>query len=465
MVVPLLATLQGRIAHANASAAFPTPYNGTLGAVDMSKPVDYVEDMGKVVLRAANYDLKATMKYLIWVVQGKPALADAPALTQDDIDKLHVPFLQAIARERIYTVMNKAQVLPTFRSSDTVTLDATANYYQNDRAMNEIYALYTGTAEKDSAVATEGQFMLLSIVANAIHREQNKGHNWFTDKTDQKGTLTFKACAVAGIDTAKFMAWMKLHGHDVNHHLPDSKLNDMALALTGKEEATARSRVPAAGAGANAAAGPGDMYAGQDIRGCTVYEIFNLDEAACDRYPPSELGKSALIVGLDHTGSMVTAICAKVLVAGADTISGNLEALANHLRANDVGRNSLRSLETSFGKVMSFAHGFHIENDTLVKETFPAYDNHASRYPGDQVDGQALAKVLKSIQAHPKAVETAIVNLINRIGSSVTSLIANPAINTAAIGLAAHVPAGVTVEVAENEGDRMTRMIAAMRAP
>lgn len=443
----LISELNAAVA-ANASPPIPGPYNGTLGTVDMAKPVDYSSDWGKVCVVSNNFSLKETLRYYIWLAQEKPAANRT--LIQDDVDKVLPALRRAIARERIYTIFKRSGVRPEFRASDIAPVVATGGV--NDTVLKELYGLLTGSETADIGIAEEGRHVLLSLMANAIHRSQHNSHSWFTKEMNNPNSLTYKACAVAAEGTVAFAAFMRKEGHDINHHLTDRCLDKMALALVGKEEPHALIP-PAPPSGANRVPGPEDMYAGEDIRGKRVCDIFKLPESCIDRYPPGELGKAALIIGLGYLLSMINAITAKVKVEGTGAVTSNLTLFASAARTQTLGRNLLNSIESALGPVLSFAHGFAIENGTLALEAYPAYDSHAKRFAGDSADGKAFAMVLKSVNPHPEAVGSAVANLVNRIGAAVNGL---SAVASTTVGnLTAHDGTKVTVKVAPTETDRM----------
>jgi hypothetical protein len=253
---------------------------------------------------------------------------------------------------------------------------------------------------------------------------------------------------------------MREHGHDGNHHLTNESLDAIASALTGAE--LAPSAVPAAAPGGGAVAGAEDIYAGVDIRGRTITDIFRLTEAAIDRYPPGELGKAAMIVGLGYISTMVRSICSKVKVEGADMISANLNTIAGWLGDNTIGRPSIKGMEALVGDLMAFAHGFCVDANVLELDRYRAFDNHAARHPTEEADGRDLSKLLKTITPHVEAVAGAIAGLISRVGTAVNALKAVGALPGGAAALPDFDRAALKIDVAEAGMDKMVGIMQKM---
>lgn len=444
----LLATVTAAVAAATASPAIPGPYNGSLGLVDMAKPVDYTTDYGKVVLTNNNYSLRGTMKYYIYLAQGKPAAATA--VTQEHLD-VAVPWLRkAIARERIYTVLHRAKVPISFRANDVVPAVTVAQGGTEDRVVDELYRILTNGELMDAKIAKEGRDILLSIIANAIHRKQNNGHSWFTRSMSDPSSLTAKACAVAAENSHEFAAFMRSYGHDINHHLTDDALHEIAMVLVGKD-----SNAYVVQAATTAAA---NMYAGADITGKRPSEIFKLPDSCGDRYPPGELGKAAMIVGLSFMEAMLADITGKAKVTGDQSIRTNIGILLAHVKSDNVGRTSVKAIEAFMGPALAFGHGYAQEAGIISTGQYKAFDSHAARYAGDDARGKALAILMKSVAPHPEAVAASVTALVNTIGVAFNGISSHHALGVS--NLDTHDPDSLAVEIAENESSRLMKMMA-----
>ena len=243
-----LADLNARVTHANAAPAIPPIYNGSLGRVDIAKPVDYTDDWGKVHIDAGRYCLAGTIRYYLWLAQDKPVAQTA--LTQDHLNKSLKWVARAIAKDRILTIMHHSGIVQVHRANDMAP--AVSDAIISDRLVNELYGLLTADEVMDALVAIEGRYVLFAFVACAAHRAMFNDHSWFTREMRNPKSLTYKLCAIAAEDKDSFASWMRECGHDILHHIASGALENMAMALVGKEEphASFAAAPPAAGGGA-----------------------------------------------------------------------------------------------------------------------------------------------------------------------------------------------------------------------
>jgi phage gp16-like protein len=82
-------------------------------------------------------------------------------------------------------------------------------------------------------LASDSRFVLLCLLANAIHRKQVNGHNWITEDTSRNNTPAKKATSIAAAESGAFAEFMARYGHDLWHFLNDSSLYSAADHLTG----------------------------------------------------------------------------------------------------------------------------------------------------------------------------------------------------------------------------------------
>jgi hypothetical protein len=81
-------------------------------------------------------------------------------------------------------------------------------------------------------ITASKKFCNLAIIACAIHRFNDDGHNWKSDHTEDPTKVAGKAVAVAGSDKQEFIEFMSRNGHDIWHYLSDKCLTRLAYILT-----------------------------------------------------------------------------------------------------------------------------------------------------------------------------------------------------------------------------------------
>lgn len=392
----------------------PNGYNGELGEVDLSMPGDFVGAVGKIVMTAANqYDLHSNLKYQLWVTQGCPvqaadaAVADDMAVTEEHFRAYWPRFCNVVNRYKVYSVLHEAGHAPAFRQNDVV--NAIANRPQADEFVAKLYRHMTQSVAVQLTVAQSACHLLHSFVANSIHRKQNADHSWFTNATMNSNSLTGKTLSVAGIDRDAFRDYMLIHGHDANHHLTSQSIEDIAGVLTGHIVA----QVPLAQPGAAPV-----NYGGRNIRGQNVHDVFTLSQAAKDRWPPADLGKAALLVGLDMIGAMITDMATKVKLTNAAVMATKAADIAVTLRRHEVTRAQFTAAEAAMGDMLAFTCGYVLKARLIEEGSYPAFESHANRYPAGKARGMSVASAVKLCRAHDEAVAGAIVSALGALGTA-----------------------------------------------
>lgn len=401
-----LATLQDAV-RANAAGAVPTDWNGALGNVNLAKPRDYTGDFGKVCITGGHYDLRQTLVRIIWLVQRQPN--DRPNVTQDHLNAAIPHFRNAIATYRIYQMFTMCGVVITYRASDVAA--HVGDRARQDAVSKELYALLIAPGVMEDKLAEVGRLKLLSIVSNAIHREQNADHSWFTDEMHNKRSPTAKCMTVAGADYNKLKDYMTLYGHDINHHLPYNVIAAMARILCGADSAL----IP-----------DGTRIGGEDLGGKELATWFDLGEAVKGRFPAGVLGKAALIIGLELVDAMVVNLGSRVKITGAGPISANSSRLAEQLKATNLRHDQILRIGSTLGPLISLVYGFCTTAKVVDEDEYRAFANHAKRYPAKVVVGSSLAKTLARTTPHREAIAGSVVASLAAINES---LVAAGAIN------------------------------------
>jgi hypothetical protein len=388
-------------ANNEAVPAIAQGYNGEMGDVDLSKPVDHVAEQGKVILDTNAYALFDNLKYQFWLVQGKPAAA--VAVTEAQCMAFLPIAARVIARHRIYNMLHAAEIDIRHRLADAIPLPPNANHAAEfvarfaDRVMTDEYA--------KGSIATQGQFILNSLIANGIHRAQNKGHNWFSEKgmDSRKNNPTARTLAVAGAEAPNFRLYMEEAGHDGNHSLSDETLEEICDALTGKEHPY------------KVVTAPNTMYLGEEVTGVRICRIYPMDEAAIDRWPPGVLGKSSLVVGVGMMQAMLIDMGTKAKIENTGHVSMYISNITRSLKDYDGNRDSFRRLENALGESISVTYGYVSETGIIDELQYQAFKKHAERYPAALAAGKSLANAIALATPHKEAVEGAICASINAL--------------------------------------------------
>ena len=341
-------------------------HNGTMGTIDLAKPVDHVGERGKVVITNTVYTADLNGAYQLWRICGSPDAFAMPTASQ--LDEWWPVYSAVYCRALLYGVAyyvgyldtDRTTFVPTiplqFRATDQFPADGIKDRKLWVRFVRKFHGKIVGNEATKHRLAESGPDLLLSIVANAIHREQNSGHNWFTEKARDKRSVTGKTLPVAGASVDLFSNYMMTHGHDGNHHLSHESLAALASALCG--------------AGVFVISRDSVQYAGREVRGLTFREVFIVPESASDRYPPSVLGKAALIVGLDMMLAMFNDLTTKAKIPNIGILTGPIAAMATTVRTAAVDRERCRQIEASLGGTMAICYGYVTDRRLMEADAF-----------------------------------------------------------------------------------------------
>lgn len=454
-IVPTILTLAAVTAAATravAAANIAEGYNGFVCTVNIAKPSDHVEDIARIVLSApvagaaagVEVDLLATLVYKLWVIQGKPAAATP--ITQDHINKFAPEAHLMLAKMTIYKLASLAGIAVDIRLSDVAIRNAVPAVAAKTRAVNEMVTIMVTSGEEKARIATAGRRSLQCLLCNAIHREQNEGHNWFTDEAAKARSPTGKALTVAGAEIDALRVFMAARGHDEFHHLEDRPLEHIATAIAGSGAAT----LP-------------DIdidYAGNNVRGSPLRAVFYIGEAAIGRFPAGILGKAAIMICCQMTNGMINHIMAKVLVGGAGGLTTVVNTVSRAIAAATFTHAQLLAIDASLADIVALTYGYCTEAGLIAEDDYPAYQNHAKRAVGAVASGKALAQSVMAAIPNKAAVEGGI---IANLGTIATAFNAVAALSIGGAAIAPGVPViDTTAITAETGEDQSSKLINAM---
>lgn len=339
-----------------------------------------------------------------------------------------------------------------------------------------MYEFLTNDAAASEMIADEGQFLLWSFVVNACHREMFGDHSWFSDDAKDPSSVQHKLLAVAGRFKKAFREWMMkgARAHDGNHHLSTESLAQMASAVAGKSTYAARAAVVGA-------AGPpiiapvaaiGDtryVYAGAPIGEQEVGKLLFGGEACADRYPPGELGKAALIVGLEMLIAMTDSITSRVKVDGTGAFAKNLGAVADSVREESFPYSAVKDVEKALSRLLAISCGYVLEGGLMKSTDNLAFINHSERIPSAMTIGKNLSQTIRDCEVHPEAIQSKVVSLFSDLAGAVAtaaSVVLIPG-TTGPTGAPAVVVAHVdtvdtdkiTAKVAETSDDKLEKLL------
>jgi hypothetical protein len=205
-----------------------------------------------------------------------------------------------------------------------------------------------------------------------------------------------------------FTSWMTdmSQGHDGNHHLLDDSLEAILDSLVGITPAVGKQ---------------GATYAGEDVTGQLLEDVVKMGEACTDRWPPGQLGKAAIIIGVEMMIAMVGHICTKLKVDGVARVASSAERMVGAIKAAEFHRDDLTRMNAALQSVISLAKGYVVEASLYEEDTHAAFDSHANRSVGKVSAGRALAQAVSVATPHSEAITDAVVSMIGSIAVAIDS--------------------------------------------
>lgn len=427
-------------------------YNGSAGRVNLATPVDHIEPKEKIVVGVNDtMDLTRTIAYRLLIAQGAEPGTMIP-LTVAHIEATAEDIGLVISMWTIYRVGSASRIAIGFRASDVVSAAAFdamtgATHLLTSAAAIEAHLFDEENVSMATMIQGNSRNLLLAIVANAIHRSQNEGHNWLTASANDRSSMTFRALAVAGAHKDEFSKFMHNHGHGVLHHLTTETINRLADAITGEDEAVVRDEAL--------------VYNDALINGTAMHLVFPMTESARDRWPVGQMGKAAIIVGLDEVSSMVSDIVSRLSVANSGALSVRIGLMRNAMaEAVAMPRPDLLAIRAVLSEVICIAFGYVEESGGHVAFNHPAVANLAKTNSASTNLGSSLYDAVAKAPANREAVAGAIGAALERIAMSMEN-----AANLFPGGVAYPPPIELgEVILGESEDERMRAMLELARA-
>lgn len=384
-----------------------TGYNGHIACVDLSKPVDTISEKYKIVTcTGGGLDHFRCVAFAIFCEQGCPS--KATKITAEHLQNVMPRLGHIMAIHTILVTLHAAGVNVTYRTSDCLTTAQFESIDGHEALLDASLRLIEALRNDEGFLAkqlSESKFVLLCAIANAIHREQCEGHNWYTNNGRIKGTTTSRTLAVAGEHAQEFSNFMSIHGHDLWHFASDKSLYGMAGVMCGYKSAVIARNF---------------TYNGTEVKGWTIQEVFAIGDAATDRFPPGIMGKGSMMVGLGMLGSMLTAISMKVVVDGIGKLLNAIEELKIEVASiND--RSELLNKKNELSKVCVIAYGFFCADPanqgTLTDAR--ALSALAARDLSAKSMGASMYTYLNGVESDPQAIASTFAALLETVKESV----------------------------------------------
>jgi len=394
-------------------APAPSDWNGSIGAVDLAKPVDYTNDWGKLIRMDTdpnNWSLRGTLAYYIWLAQEKHIVGvndDVIPLTAEQITKI-VPYARIlIARYRVYRLAGNADLAFAYRAADMRPANHVPVRSQHNIAADHLYMALTAAGDMEALIADAARMVMFQAIANGIHREQNDGHEWFSTAMTNATSPTSKTLGVAGRDKERFKTHMAVHGHNSGHHLAGRSLDMLAKMLAGTDLSTFSRPT---------------NYRAEDVNGLVFHTVVNLGASSRGRYPAGVLGKAAMITGLAYAEAMVNALSAKALLSGHAPIAKNLSTMVSVVRTTNYSHEQILLISNRLGPTLAFVYGFCDESGMLDEGDCVAYMNHSKRHIAEKASGKSLAKTFARATPHAQAVQGAIIAALVKLSDTIAGV-------------------------------------------
>ena len=232
--------------------------------------------------------LQHTIAHILWVNNGSPT--EIVVVIDAMVGASKVDICQAITKYEFLGIFFDFDIPMSFRSSDVlhvVAFLANPGVEPFVTAANKILTYLVANPNMYSRCCANAPFMPMLLTLNALHRHQNVGHNFFTNKVFEPGTQQNRLLAIAGSNVEAFETFIgeRNIGHDGLHLLTDDCMKIMTEVMVGVRP----SYMPDV-----------FMYAGQKYR-CedtnnrpSLFTILKPGNGITDRYPPDTIGTAAI---------------------------------------------------------------------------------------------------------------------------------------------------------------------------
>lgn len=398
--------------------AAPNSTNGAIVTTDFSVTQTFVKQESKIVTNPdGSLNLRDSIARAIYVKSG--ATGAKPAVSATDILSARNAIACHIARHDFMTIMTHTdqEMAIQFRKADTVkeTVWATTDAPTLDahrKAADAIMAALESDESVGGSLKLSGKFTVLCVVANAISRNQTKGHNWYSDTSVNSTTPGGKALAVAAGDISEFADFMQTNGHDLFHFLSDETLERFCNFITGYE--TAKTNI--------------ELTVDSTVYpvGTEIENLFNVEDSAKDRWPPGELGLAGAILAPRVFKATIVDIFTRKPDLKGDT-DAILDALTDYekiVSADDFTRARAIIIKNVMKKSFAFCYGYI----TVFSDYEERFKKNASlvawaeQESGEMILGNAAGKWAKDAKKDDAAIAEILSSFLKGMASAFTDL-------------------------------------------
>lgn len=383
-------------------------FNGFLGNIDLTSPMSFVDNKYKIVLSANNqFSLVNTIAYMLRAVQDG-AMRN---VNQGDLDTVMPIVAARVSSYSILAMVSATNTVITYRASDTVTAAAFQALALNVDITGHAQRIYSFIANDPRGLAEVGAnayLAPLALVVNHRHREEEKGHNWYTNEADVLGSTASKLLPMAGKRKEAFATYMRSHGHDLWHFLPDNLLGVIADGIVGEHELVV----------ANAF-----VYKTIDINGSNISQVLEVGEACTDRYSGTLVGISSLILGVDYIMFFITQVSMKMPGVNVGILTAAVTTVRENLQRDDLDRDQLLNAKQSLHYAVAFTVGFC----NAFAEISDDLRNHLSlvKFADSNIAGKstgaAIGRGIRELAVDEEAMIVAVREIVNGLAFSLNN--------------------------------------------
>nr|WLW42240.1 hypothetical protein [Bremia lactucae associated yuevirus-like virus 2] len=375
--------------------------NGSGGHASLGTVTTHVDPINRGVYDGkSGYRVVESVARAIWQAQGG---ADTViAVTEAHLNTAAEKIANALYRYSVLDLAAAGSIVVRVRLSDMMTLTdwhIVKNHKVADEAAAKIVELYIDEADFATLVAPAPRLALYALVANALHRHQTEGHNWFTGDTTRKNTPTGRLLGVAGADRTAFSGFMSKNGHDLWHFMDTASMNNIVDGMTGEVNVDLDMKYIVRG----------------DVAATVPYSMAyaaSLGTSATDRWPPGTVGISAVILAVPIIGSMFDHISMRVKDLDTGRLTAISTAISNGLKKSKPGRALLLDVRNAMQGTTSIAVGFTSAVNADSAERYASLFSFANRDQTSFESGVLLGKWAKGKDMIDKAVGNRIKALI-----------------------------------------------------
>jgi len=402
---------------ANNALARPVPngFNGHIATVDVTHPSSFVDPANFICTNdVGHFDLGRSMAYAIFCAANRVAANPTPGHVEAAMRRIG----NLISMHVILTVMSAANVDLTYRASDILTFAVFDTVFPDAgvrdayiTAATRVWAYLHEDANKHhlNVALVNSKYVVLALIANAIHRQKLNGHNWYTDKTNVQRTETGRCIAVAAEDRMAFGIFMSRDGHDLWHFLNDPSLCAVADTITGVNKIVINNDF---------------IYNGINRRGDHVHTFIDVGDAAIDRWPPGQMGIASLMKGLDACSIMITDITSKVAISNTAAILVAIKRAKEIVSAKELGRPEMLTYKDSLTDLVCTSYGYVAAGQGLMATLgeSDALSNLARSNAAATTRGSTAANRMREVTADVSAIGVMLKAVMDTIAAALSAI-------------------------------------------